>query len=162
MHLEDAEALYEAWASLDLPDLEAQATVQSMVPRGVDTVFGLTDDRSFGALVSFGVGGVATELLGDRAFAVVPLTVEDAEALIAAPKAAPLLSGHRGAPRADTAALAGVAARLSRLADELPEVVTLDLYAVAAPTGVSVLSAEVLVAPPVTRGDTGPRRMRGL
>ena len=32
------------------------------------------DDRSFGALVSFGIGGVATELLGDRAYAAVPLT----------------------------------------------------------------------------------------
>ena len=162
LHLEDVESLYEAWASLDLPDLEAEATVQPMVPRGVDTVFGLTDDRSFGALVSFGVGGVATDLLGDRAFAVVPLTVEDAAALVAAPKAAPLLTGYRDLPVADTAALAEIAARLSRLADELPEVVTLDLYAVASPTGVAVLNADVLVAPPVTRGDTGPRRLRGL
>ncbi len=40
-----------------------------MAPRGVDTVFGVQDDGSFGALVSFGVGGVATELLGDRAYA---------------------------------------------------------------------------------------------
>ena len=162
LHLEDDESLYEAWASLDLPDMAAVATVQPMVPRGVDTVFGLTDDRSFGALVSFGVGGVATDLLGDRAFAVVPLTVEDAAALVAAPKAAPLLTGYRGGPAADTAALAVLAQRLSRLADELPEVVTLAHYAVAAPSGVAVLSVEVLVAPPVTRGDTGPRRLRGL
>lgn len=162
LHLEDPDALYEAWASLELPDTAAAATVQPMVPRGVDTVFGLTDDRSFGALVSFGVGGVATELLGDRAFAVVPLTVEDAGALVAAPKAAPLLTGYRGGPAADTAALADVAARLSRLADELPEVVTLELYAVAAPHGIAVLSATATVRPPVTRGDTGPRRLRGF
>jgi acyl-CoA synthetase (NDP forming)/GNAT superfamily N-acetyltransferase len=68
-------------------------------PEGVEVVLGVHDDPSFGALVSFGVGGVATELLGDHAYATVPLTDGDADSLIRAPKAFPLLAGYGGAAR---------------------------------------------------------------
>lgn len=163
LHLADPDAVAEAWQSLQLPESCASASVQPMVPRGVDTVFGLADDRSFGALVSFGVGGVATDLLGDRAFAVVPLTGQDAATLITSPKAVPLLTGYRAAPPADLRALADIASRLSWLADQLPEVVTVELApVVATPQGAHVLAVSARVAPPVSRGDTGPRRLRGL
>src|SRR5262249_42524876 len=75
---------------------------------GVEVMLSLHDDPSFGALVSFRVGGVATELLDDRAYASVPLTDVDATELIRAPKAAPLLSGYGGAPPASLDALAEV------------------------------------------------------
>lgn len=161
LHLIDADAVAEAWHSLGLGD-HAPASVQAMAPRGVDVVLDLQDDRSFGALVSFGVGGVATELLGDRSYAVVPLTVADAAELIRAPRAAPLLTGYGGGEPADLDALAELALRVSALADDLPEVVELSLYGVAAPSGVHVLAAAGRVAPPTARGDTGPRRLRGL
>ncbi len=73
--------------------------MQKQVPREcaeVPTVFRITADPSFGALVSFGIGGVATELLDDRAYRAVPLTDTDAADLIAAPRASPLLNGYRG------------------------------------------------------------------
>ncbi|HEY7046875.1 MAG TPA: GNAT family N-acetyltransferase [Jatrophihabitantaceae bacterium] len=128
----------------------------------VEVVLGLHDDPSFGALVSFGVGGVATELLGDRAYASVPLTDVDAAQLIRAPKAAPLLSGYGGAPPASLDALAEVVLRLSALADDCPEVVECSLVARATPAGVHVDSARIRVGPPTARADTGPRRLRGL
>ena len=59
-------------------------------------MFRITADPSFGALVSFGIGGVATELFDDLAYRAVPLTDADAADLIAAPRAAPLLHGYRG------------------------------------------------------------------
>ena len=73
--------------------------VQAMAPRDraeVSTVFAISADPSFGVLVSFGIGGVATELLDDRAYRAVPLTDVDAAELIGAPRAAPLLDGYRG------------------------------------------------------------------
>ena len=73
--------------------------VQKEVPRDrseVPTVFRISSDPSFGALVSFGIGGVATELLDDLAYRAVPLTDADAADLIGAPRAAPLLDGYRG------------------------------------------------------------------
>jgi acyl-CoA synthetase (NDP forming) len=129
---------------------------------GVDVVMGVHDDRSFGALVSFGVGGVATELLGDRAYSIVPLTTAAADELIRAPRAAPLLQGYGGTEPADLDALAGIALRLSALADDLPEVAECSLTAVATPSGVVVHAARIEVGQPAARVDTGPRRLRGL
>jgi acyl-CoA synthetase (NDP forming)/GNAT superfamily N-acetyltransferase len=161
LHLTDANAVAEAWASLGL-SAGAPATVQAMAPRGVDVVFGVQDDRSFGAVVSLGVGGLATELLGDRAYATVPLTRADADELVCAPRAAPLLSGYGGGEPTDLAALSTLALRLSALADELPEIVEVALDVVAAPSGAFVLASSAWVAPAEARADTGPRRLRGL
>jgi hypothetical protein len=135
--------------------------VASAAPPGVEVVFTVHDDHSFGALVSFGVGGVATDLLGDRAYAAVPLTTADADELVAAPRAAPLLNGYGGAEPTDAAALAELAIRLSTLSDAVPELAECALRAVAAPDGAHVTSVQAQLAPP-TRGDTGPRRLRGL
>ncbi|UQX89448.1 GNAT family N-acetyltransferase [Jatrophihabitans telluris] len=162
LHLGGAEDLHEAWRSLATPT-GTELTVQRMAPRGVDTVLEVHDDRSFGSLVSFGVGGVATELLDDRAYAVVPLTSLDAAELISAPKAFPLLTGYGGAEPADIPSLAEMALRLSQLADDLPEVVECVLAPmVAEPAGAHVLSAGIRIARPAARADLGARRLRGL
>ena len=161
LHLRDEDALADAWTGLRLAE-DGRASVQAMAPRGVDTVFGVRDDRSLGALVSFGVGGVATTLLGDRAHAAVPLTTRDAADLIVAPRATPMLQGYGGAEPADLAALTETALRLSRLADDLPEVAELDLSTVvAAPHGAHILWARLRVAPPTSRSE-GPRRLPGF
>ncbi len=162
LHLADARDIEEAWASLALAE-RAEVIVQPMAPRGIDTVLRVHDDRSFGSLVSFGVGGLATDLLDDRAYAVVPLTSLDAAELISGPKAFPLLTGYGGGEPADIPSLVEVAVRLSRLADDLPEVVECALAPmVAAPDGAHVLSATIRIAPPTARNDLGARRLRGL
>jgi hypothetical protein len=125
-------------------------------------MFTVHDDKSFGALVSFGLRGVATELLGDRAYAAVPLTTTDAKELIAAPRAAPLLDGYGGAEPADRAVLADLALRLSALADALPEISECALAVTAGTDRATVTAAEVWLAPASARPDTGPRRLRGL
>ena len=50
----------------------------------------------FGPVVSFGLGGVATELLGDWSHGIPPLTDSDLHELVRSVRAAPLLLGHRG------------------------------------------------------------------
>jgi hypothetical protein len=90
------------------------------------------------------------------------MTTADAEELIRAPRAAPLLTGYNGAEPCDTAALADLALRLSALGDALPELAECRLDALAAPFGVHVTGVRAVVAPPTARADTGPRRMRGL
>jgi acyl-CoA synthetase (NDP forming) len=128
----------------------------------VEVELAVVDDRSFGALVSFGVGGVATELLGDTAYAAAPLTTHEAEQLIVTPRAAPLLTGYRGSEPCDTGALADLALRLSTLGDALPEVAECRLTVLATPIGAHVVAVSAQVAPPTARADTGPRRLRGL
>jgi acyl-CoA synthetase (NDP forming) len=102
----------------------------------------------FGPLVVFGLGGVATEVLGDHAARLTPLTDADADRMIHDVHAAPLLLGHRGSPAVDTAALADVLLRVSRLADDIPEIAELDLNPVIArPDGVQAVDARIRVAP---------------
>jgi len=162
LYLSDAGDIAEAWRSLELAD-DSPAVVQAMAPRGVDTVLQVLDDRSFGSLVSFGVGGLATDLLADRSYAVVPLTSLDAVELISAPKAFPLLTGYGGAEPADLPALAELVLRLSRMADDLPEVVECSLDPVVAePAGAHVLNARIRLARPITREDLSARRLRAL
>jgi acyl-CoA synthetase (NDP forming) len=151
---------YEAMAA-HLGVASAELAVQAMAPIGVPTVVRTAEDASFGALMSFGVGGVATDLLGDQSFRVLPLTDTDAKELIRGVRAAPMLFGYRGSVSVDVAALEELLLRVARLADSLPEVAELELNPVlVAVDGISVLDATVRVAAPSARLDTGPRRMQ--
>ncbi|QFZ17521.1 bifunctional acetate--CoA ligase family protein/GNAT family N-acetyltransferase [Saccharothrix syringae] len=141
----------------DRPDVY----VQRMAPKGISCVLGLQDDPSFGSLVSFGLSGLVSDLLGDRAYRAVPLTDADAAALVRAPKAAPLLAGYRGDEPADLTALQDLVLRLAALAEDLPEVREVALEPVlASAAGAYVSSARVTLGPPPSKHDTGPRRLR--
>ena len=150
LDLANAEGMMAAYDDLSLiagPWLD----VQAMAPRDradVSTVFAISADPSFGVLVSFGIGGVATELLDDRAYRAVPLTDVDAWELISAPRAAPLLDGYRGTRVVAREPLIDLALRLSTLADDLPEVSALELRPVlAGPAGVAITSATGRIGP---------------
>ncbi|OKK22771.1 acyl-CoA synthetase [Streptomyces sp. CB00455] len=139
---------------------ELQPVVQAMVRRGVDTVVRSVIDPAAGAVLSFGLAGVASELLGDTAHRLVPATDRDAAGLIRSIRTAPLLFGWRGSDPVDTAALEELLLRLSRLVDDHPEVIGVDLEPVVVATeGLSVLSATVRIAHPPARGDLGPRTL---
>jgi acyl-CoA synthetase (NDP forming) len=91
---------------------------------------------------------VATEVLADHTARLTPLTDTDADRLIHSIRSAPLLLGHRGSPPADLAALRDLLLRVSRLADDLPEVTELDLNPVIArPDGAYVVDARIKVRP---------------
>ncbi|MET9605574.1 GNAT family N-acetyltransferase [Streptomyces sp. NPDC006512] len=139
---------------------ELLPVVQAMVPRGVDTVVRSVIDPAGGAVLSFGLAGVASELLGDTAHRLVPATDRDAAALIRSIRTAPLLFGWRGSDPVDTRALEELLLRLSRLVDDHPEVVGVSLEPVVVATeGLSALSATVRVAHPPARTDLGPRTL---
>ncbi|MFJ9885465.1 GNAT family N-acetyltransferase [Streptomyces sp. NPDC091287] len=159
----DEEALRRAYG--ELTDLlgepaELLPVVQAMAPRGVDTVVRASIDAAAGAVLSFGLAGAPSELLGDTAHRLVPATDRDAAELIRSIRAAPVLFGWRGSAPVDTAALEELLLRLSRLVDDHPEVVSVALEpVVVAPHGLTVLGASVRLAPPPARSDLGPRRL---
>jgi acyl-CoA synthetase (NDP forming)/GNAT superfamily N-acetyltransferase len=127
---------------------QRRVLVQPMIADGAELIVGVTDDHMFGPLVVFGLGGVTTEVLADRAARLTPLTDIDADQLIGSIRSAPLLRGYRGQPPADLGALRDLLLRVSRLADDLPEVTELDLNPVIArPDGVFVVDARIKVTP---------------
>ncbi|OKJ03705.1 acyl-CoA synthetase [Streptomyces sp. CB01249] len=163
LDLDSEAALRRAYG--DLTELlgkpaELRPVVQAMAPRGVDTVVRATIDPAAGAVLSFGLAGAPSELLGDTAHRLVPATDRDAAELIRSIRAAPVLFGWRGAAPVDTAALEELLLRVSRLVDDHPEVVSIALEpVVVAPQGLSVLGASVRLSPPPARNDLGPRRL---
>ncbi|MEU6060372.1 GNAT family N-acetyltransferase [Streptomyces sp. NPDC047097] len=139
---------------------ELQPVVQAMVPRGVDTVVRAAIDPAVGAVLSFGLAGAPSELLGDMAHRLVPATDRDVAEQIRSLRTAPLLFGWRGSAPVDTAALEELLLRVSRLVHDHPEIVSVALEPViVAPRGLSVLGATVRLAPAPALGDLGPRRL---
>ncbi|SFL29727.1 bifunctional GNAT family N-acetyltransferase/acetate--CoA ligase family protein [Streptomyces pini] len=147
---------------------ELRPVIQAMAPRGVDTAVKATVDPAIGAVLSFGLAGPPSELLGDVAHRLVPVTDRDAAGLVRSIRSAPVLFGWRGAQPVDTGALEELLLRVSRLVEDHPEVVSVDLEpVVVAARGLTVLDAAVRVAePPAPFGtahpawaDLGPRRL---
>ncbi|CAL9605693.1 hypothetical protein SUDANB176_05525 [Streptomyces sp. enrichment culture] len=163
LDLADEEQLRRAYAELTelfgAPQ-ELRPVVQRMAPRGVDTVVRAVIDPAAGAVLSFGLAGAASQLLGDMAHRLIPVTDREATSLVRSIRTAPLLFGWRGSAPVDTPALEELMLRVSRLVHDHPEVVAVTLEpVVVAPHGVSVLGASVRLAPPPARDDLGPRTL---
>ncbi|WP_037571987.1 bifunctional acetate--CoA ligase family protein/GNAT family N-acetyltransferase [Phaeacidiphilus oryzae] len=138
----------------------ARLVVQHMAPRGVDTVVRAAVDPAVGAILSFGLAGAASELLGDLSHRLIPATDRDVASQIREIKAAPRLFGWRGAEPVDTPALEDLLLRISRLVDDQPEIAALELEpVVVAPHGLTVLNAGIRLTPPQPRNDLGPRAL---
>ena len=87
---------------------------------------GVASDPTFGPVVAVAAGGTATELLGDTAVRLTPLTDRDAHAMVRELRTFPLLDGFRGAPRADVDALEQVLLRISALMEAHAEIAELE------------------------------------
>jgi acetate---CoA ligase (ADP-forming) len=136
-------------AAHDVTARDEGVVVQPMVSGGIETIIGVTDDRLFGPLVAFGLGGVHVELVGDVRFRVAPLTDRDTDELMREIRGYRLLEGYRGHPPADIDALREIILRIARLAEELPEIVELDLNPVIAlppGKGCRIVDARVRIA----------------
>ncbi len=90
--------------------------VGPLAKRGVEIIIGTLLDATFGPMVMVGLGGITTELFRDVIYRPAPVSAEEAAAMLAELKAAPLLNGFRGAAKADVAALSQLIAQVSVLA----------------------------------------------
>jgi acetate---CoA ligase (ADP-forming) len=90
--------------------------VGRMAKKGVEIIVGTIVDRTFGPMVMVGLGGITTELFRDVIYRPAPVSAAEAEAMLSALKAAPLLNGFRGAAKADVGALSQLIADISVLA----------------------------------------------
>lgn len=101
-------------------------------------------DPVFGPVLSVGHGGAVSEVLADRSLALPPLNTALALSMVQRTRVARLLSGYRGEPAADVAAVVGVLVAVSQLLAELPELAELDINPLrVGPDGAVVLDARV-------------------
>jgi acetyltransferase len=123
-------------------------TVQQMVrrPGAVELILGLSEDRQFGPVVLFGQGGVAVEVMKDKALALPPLNMALAHELIGRTRVAGLLRGYRDRKAADLDQIALTLIKVAQIAADLPQVSELDVNPLLAdPSGVVALDARIRV-----------------
>jgi len=121
-------------------------TVEPMVerPNARELICGIAWDATFGPTVLVGQGGVAVEVIGDRALGLPPLNAVLAREMIRRTRVAKLLDAYRNVPAVDHAALEDALVRLSAIAVDLPEVVELDINPLLADAG-GVLAVDARV-----------------
>lgn len=154
LNLRDREAVGQAFdeiienAKKAVPGARiAGVAVQHMAPQGTEVIVGMTTDPQFGPVLMFGLGGIMVEVLKDVSFRLVPLEEKDAQAMIDEIKGRPVLSGVRGQPPADIAALKQTILKVSEFVQQHPEVRELDLNPVFAyPDGALAVDARIVVS----------------
>jgi acyl-CoA synthetase (NDP forming) len=131
-----------------------QATIQCvlvgpMAKKGVEIIVGTMTDKTFGPMVMVGLGGITTELFKDVIYRPAPVSAAEATAMLETLKAAPLLHGFRGAPKADVAALAKLISDISVLAARhAREIAEIEVNPVLVhPEGQGVTIVDALVVP---------------
>lgn len=103
-------------------------TVQTMLRRAdYELIIGSKRDPDFGPLILFGMGGIMTEVLRDRAIALPPLNRLLARRLMEETRVSILLKGYRNRPPANLPLLEEMLIRLSHLVTDFPEIVELDI-----------------------------------
>ena len=101
--------------------------VQEMIAGRREVAFGMTRDPLYGPCVTFGLGGIFTEILNDVACRIAPFARADADAMLDEIKGAAILGAVRGMGAVDRAALCDALTGLARLALEHPEVKEIDV-----------------------------------
>ncbi|RYU11947.1 bifunctional GNAT family N-acetyltransferase/acetate--CoA ligase family protein [Nocardioides iriomotensis] len=164
----DTEAeMRDAWQTMhgliDHPEA-AGFIVQKVAEPGVPVSIAGMEDPLFGPVVSFGVSGAATELLGDRSYRIPPMHGGEAAEMVREIKAAPLLFGYRGSEKVDVDAVEWLLLRIAQLKNDLPQVRAVDLNLVlVGADGATVLNAVGRVEPVAdARSDWFTRRMSAV
>jgi len=100
---------------------QKRVLVQRMERGLAEAIVGYRDDPVVGPLVLVGAGGTLAELYKDFRVALAPVTVEEAEELIAGVKGLAVIRGYRNLPRGDVKALARAVAAFSALGGDIAE-----------------------------------------
>lgn len=117
----------ELLAAATPDDGQVALLVAPMVSGNRELIAGVHQDPQFGPCVMLGIGGVLAEATADVVFRLVPIDVVDAEAMIDELTAQPLLGEVRGEPAVDRAAIAAALLGLSQLAQQRPDVSSVDV-----------------------------------
>ncbi len=163
-NIDTAAEMDDAWTSLNELITEPESAgfvVQRNAPPGVPVGISSMEDPLFGPVLSFGIGGPLTELLGDRSFRIPPLAEHDAQDMVREIKASPILFGYRGSEIVDVTEIERLVRRVAQIQNDLPQVRALDLPLIlAGASGAAVLGGSIRIAPVLDpRSDWFVRRL---
>ncbi|MDJ0831643.1 MAG: bifunctional acetate--CoA ligase family protein/GNAT family N-acetyltransferase [Desulfobacterales bacterium] len=156
LNLRDSSEVAEAYESIITaakaykPDATIEGVaVQPYISRpDYELLIGLKRDAHFGPVILFGMGGIFTEVISDRALGLAPLNRLLVRRLMEETRVYKLLGGYRNRPPADMQALEDIILSLSQLAVDIPEIAELDMNPVMVKNGAPVaVDARILIAP---------------
>ncbi|HET9653602.1 MAG TPA: bifunctional acetate--CoA ligase family protein/GNAT family N-acetyltransferase, partial [Usitatibacter sp.] len=111
-----------------------------------ELMVGIARDPVFGPAITFGAGGIAVEVLRDRAVALPPLNATLVDDMVHGTRIGRMLGRFRNLPAVDHAALEKVLLRVSEIACEIPEIDELDINPLVADEhGAIALDARVVL-----------------
>ena len=125
--------------------------VQPMIrrPHAIEIILGATEDPVFGPIVMVGHGGVAAEVIDDKALALPPLDAVLAEDALSRTRVDRLLRGYRDRPPAAREAVGEAMIQLSQLIADVDEVAELDINPMLVDAaGILVVDARIVVRKP--------------
>ncbi|HUT58488.1 MAG TPA: acetate--CoA ligase family protein [Phycisphaerae bacterium] len=153
LNLRDADAVRRAFdqtadrVARALPGAEVLgAVVRRMIPAGHEVILGAKRDAVFGATLMFGLGGIFVGIFRDVTFALAPISLTTAAAMVRQVRAYRLLAGARGAQRADIEGVEQCLVRLGQLVSDFPRIAELDINPLivgAAPDGCNVADVRI-------------------
>ena len=153
LNLDSSEAVENAYgdilASVRRTAPQAQVgdvLVSKMASPGLEVIVGMNRDPQFGPAILFGLGGIMVEIFQDVSLRLLPLTQDDALAMIRDIKGYKLISGFRGHPPVDEQALAECIMAVAQMAEQNTDIIEIDLNPVIAyPDGIVVVDARIIV-----------------
>jgi acetyltransferase len=101
--------------------------IYETAPSGKEVILGVTNDRTFGHMLMFGLGGIYVEVLKDVSFRVVPITKRDALQMIDELRGSALLKGARGERPVSVELIIDSLLALNSLISDFPEISELDI-----------------------------------
>ncbi|MGD9137829.1 MAG: bifunctional acetate--CoA ligase family protein/GNAT family N-acetyltransferase [Desulfobacterales bacterium] len=127
-------------------------TIQPMLIRpDYELILGVKKDRDFGPVILFGMGGIFTEVLKDRAIAFPPLNRLLAKRLMEQTRVYRLLQGYRNTPPVNLEVLEEILIRLAQLVTDFSEIQELDINPLHVTLqGICAVDARVLLMPSTT------------
>lgn len=138
-------------AKAHCPDAEIHGvTVEPMISleHAHELIVGVKRDPTFGSVIMVGTGGVAAEVMRDRALGLPPLNERLVRRMLESLRTWPLLEGYRGRPGVDLDQLTETLIRFSYLVADHPQIAEFDINPLlVSPNRVIALDARAMVSP---------------
>jgi len=150
--IDGPQKLESAWyemmetVSLNCPEARLEgALVQEQAEKGIELILGAIRDPQFGPVVMVGLGGVYAEVFSETSFRMAPVSIAEANDMIASTRLSTLLSGVRGAPPVDIDFIASIVVRVGEALLEFDELSELEINPLVAWPGDRGVALDALV-----------------
>ena len=101
--------------------------ISKMVPKGIETIVGGTQDPAFGPIVMFGLGGIYVEAIGDVSFRAAPLSIKEAKRMVNEISSSKVLYGVRGEARRDIEKISQSIVNIGKLIARVKEIKDIEI-----------------------------------